>query len=180
MAQSIASAATHAFARPAAQPLPHGRFVLLVLLSQGAVIVIVSVLSYGSSATTYVRVRTYVRTYVPLKYFPRRGLTPAPKARGCGLVIDSRALRRDGKRGNRAQVFRLDWHRRPPGRVTPARFPCTSLAGSTQGGARSEVWRGAWCGALYGAWCGAWCGTWCGVGGARGCAVRGAVNGVLL
>ena len=25
-----------------------------------------------------------------------------PKARGCGLVIDSRALRRDGNRGNRA------------------------------------------------------------------------------
>jgi len=34
-----------------------------------------------------------------------------PKARGCGLVIDSRALRRDGNRGNRAQIFRLDWHR---------------------------------------------------------------------
>ena len=37
-----------------------------------------------------------------------------PKARGCGLVIDSRALRRDGNRGNRAQVFRLDWHRCSP------------------------------------------------------------------
>ena len=34
-----------------------------------------------------------------------------PKARGCGLVIDSRKLRRSGARGNRAQVFRLDWHR---------------------------------------------------------------------
>jgi len=34
-----------------------------------------------------------------------------PKARGCGLVIYSRALRRDGNRGNRAQIFRLDWHR---------------------------------------------------------------------
>jgi len=40
-----------------------------------------------------------------------------PKARGCGLVIDSRALRRDGNRGNRAQVFRLDWHRCLPLRV---------------------------------------------------------------
>ena len=37
-----------------------------------------------------------------------------PKARGCGLVIDSRALRRDGNRGNRAQIFRLDWHRYVP------------------------------------------------------------------
>jgi hypothetical protein len=35
---------------------------------------------------------------------------PDPKARGSGLVIDSRALRRSGKRGNAAQVFRLDWH----------------------------------------------------------------------
>ena len=34
-----------------------------------------------------------------------------PRARGGGLVIDSRALRRSGKRGNGAQVFRLDWHR---------------------------------------------------------------------
>jgi hypothetical protein len=34
-----------------------------------------------------------------------------PKARGSGLIIDSRALRRAGKRGNAAQVLRLDWHR---------------------------------------------------------------------
>jgi hypothetical protein len=34
-----------------------------------------------------------------------------PSARGAGLVIDSRELRRRGKRGSRAQVFRLDWHR---------------------------------------------------------------------
>ena len=34
-----------------------------------------------------------------------------PKAMGSGLVIDSRALRRNGKRGNAAQCFRLDWHR---------------------------------------------------------------------
>ena len=37
-----------------------------------------------------------------------------PKARGCGLVIDSRELRREGKRGSRAQIFRLDWHRCVP------------------------------------------------------------------
>ena len=34
-----------------------------------------------------------------------------PKARGCGLIVDSRALRRRGKRGNAAQLLRLDWHR---------------------------------------------------------------------
>ena len=34
-----------------------------------------------------------------------------PSARGAGLVIESRELRRRGKRGSRAQVFRLDWHR---------------------------------------------------------------------
>ena len=34
-----------------------------------------------------------------------------PKARGAGLIVDSRALRRGGKRGNGAQIFRLDWHR---------------------------------------------------------------------
>ena len=34
-----------------------------------------------------------------------------PRANGCGLVIDSRARRRAGKRGNAAQCFRLDWHR---------------------------------------------------------------------
>lgn len=33
-----------------------------------------------------------------------------PRARGCGLVIDSRARRRNGERGAAAQVFRLDWH----------------------------------------------------------------------
>ena len=34
-----------------------------------------------------------------------------PRARGSGLIIDSRRRRRSGKRGNAAQVFRLDWHR---------------------------------------------------------------------
>ena len=34
-----------------------------------------------------------------------------PKARGAGLVIDSRKLRRAGRYGNGSQVFRLDWHR---------------------------------------------------------------------
>jgi hypothetical protein len=34
-----------------------------------------------------------------------------PRARGSGLIIDSRARRRAGKKGNAAQVFRLDWHR---------------------------------------------------------------------
>ena len=34
-----------------------------------------------------------------------------PRANGCGLVIDSCARRRAGKRGNAAQCFRLDWHR---------------------------------------------------------------------
>jgi hypothetical protein len=34
-----------------------------------------------------------------------------PSANGSGLIIDSRALRRSGKRGNAAQCFRLDWHR---------------------------------------------------------------------
>lgn len=34
-----------------------------------------------------------------------------PKARGAGIIIDSRVRRRAGARGNGAQVFRLDWHR---------------------------------------------------------------------
>jgi len=34
-----------------------------------------------------------------------------PRARGSGLVIDSRMLRRAGKRGNAAQTLRLDFHR---------------------------------------------------------------------
>ena len=34
-----------------------------------------------------------------------------PKARGAGLVVDSRARRRGGARGSKAQVLRLDWHR---------------------------------------------------------------------
>ena len=34
-----------------------------------------------------------------------------PKARGCGLIIDLREKRRQGARGNRAQLIRLDWPR---------------------------------------------------------------------
>ena len=34
-----------------------------------------------------------------------------PKARGCGCIVESRALRRGGKRGNGAQLLRVDWHR---------------------------------------------------------------------
>lgn len=34
-----------------------------------------------------------------------------PKARGAGLVIESRQLRRDGARGSASQLLRVDWHR---------------------------------------------------------------------
>ena len=34
-----------------------------------------------------------------------------PRARGAGLVVDSRARRRAGQRGTAAQVLRIDWHR---------------------------------------------------------------------
>ena len=34
-----------------------------------------------------------------------------PKARGAGIVVDSRERRRAGARGTAAQVLRLDWHR---------------------------------------------------------------------
>ena len=74
-----------------------------------------------------------------------------PKARGSGLVIDGCALRRNGKRGNAAQVFRLDWHRfdvnvgrayPPPGGRHPPSVTCNlPHIDLPQRGVRHWPWR---------------------------------------